>query len=185
MSGSLFARFAARAGLPGDASPQQVVNAVQAVAYGRPRSPAPEGVISEWKGTCSGKHALLARLLDERWPELHPRLVHRVYRADRASVLRQHGHIAASTVPDGGLTDVHRYLVITLDCQDVTIDITFPADPSWDGHRSMRLTCGDGQDFPAGPDPAASKAMLEARHCDPRLREPFIAALTLAAQRSE
>jgi hypothetical protein len=35
----------------------------------------------EWKGTCSTKHALLAQLLRERWPELQPRLVHRVYRA--------------------------------------------------------------------------------------------------------
>jgi hypothetical protein len=56
----------------------------------------------------------------------------------------------ASAVPDGGLTDVHRYLVMTLAGREVTIDVTFPADQPWDGRRSMRLACGDGRDFPAG-----------------------------------
>lgn len=78
MNGSLFARFVTRAGLPGDASLCQVVNAVQTVPYGRPGARTAEGVIGEWKGTCSTKHALLAQLLRERWPELQPRLVHRV-----------------------------------------------------------------------------------------------------------
>jgi hypothetical protein len=181
VSRSLFAQFAARAGLPGDVSLRQVVNAAQAIPYGRPRSRTPEGVVSEWKGTCSAKHALLARIVHEQWPHLSPRLVHRVYRADRASVLSRHGGIAASAVPEHGLTDVHRYLVITLGNQDVIIDITFPSDPPWDGHGSMRLACGEGQDFPAGDDPAADKATLEARYCDPQVREPFIAALMLAA----
>ena len=41
-------------------------------------------------------------------------LVHRVYRVSRGSVIERHGADAASAVPDGGLTDVHRYLVMTL-----------------------------------------------------------------------
>jgi hypothetical protein len=105
---SQFARFAARAGLPGDASLRQVVNAVRAIPYGRPGSRTADGVISEWKGTCSTRHALLAQLLRERWPELRPMLVHRVYRVSRESVIQRHGADAASAVPDGGLTDVHR-----------------------------------------------------------------------------
>jgi hypothetical protein len=94
------------------------------------------------------------------------------------------GSARPSVVPEGGLTDVHRYLVITLAGQDVTIDVTFPSDPAWDGHRSMDLVCGDGHDYPAGADPAADKAALEASYCDPQAREPFIAALTLASARS-
>ena len=96
VNGSLFARFAARAGLPGDAPLGQVVNAVHAIPYGRPGSRTAEGVIQEWKGTCSTKHALLARLLAERWPESQPRIVHRVYRVYRSSVLRRYGGVAAS-----------------------------------------------------------------------------------------
>jgi hypothetical protein len=181
VNGSLFARFATRAGLPGDASLGQVVDAVHAIPYGRPGSRTAEGVIHEWKGTCSTKHALLARLLRERWPESQPVLVHRVYRVSRRSVLQRYGGVAAGAVPEGGMTDVHRYLVILLAGQKVRIDVTFPGDQAWDGHRSMGLACGEGRDFPAGDDPDAEKAALEATYCDPQVREPFIAALALAS----
>ena len=180
VSGSLFAELAARAGLPGDASLREVVAAIHALPYGRPISRTPEGVLGEWKGTCSTKHALLARIVAERWPQLRPQLIHRVYRADHASVLSCHGAIAAGAVPEGGLTDVHRYLLLAYGDQDVIIDVTFPTDPPWDRHGSMQLACGEGQDFPAGDDPAAEKAALEASYCDPQVREPFIAALMLA-----
>ena len=181
VNGLLFARFAIRAGLPGDASLGQVVDAVHAIPYGRPGSRTAEGVIDEWKGTCSTKHALLARLLRERWPELQPVLVHRVYRVSRGSALRRYGGVAAGAVPEGGLTDVHRYLVIVLAGQEVRIDVTFPGGQAWDGRRPMCLACGEGRDFPAGDDPDADKAALEATYCDPRVREPFIAALALAS----
>jgi hypothetical protein len=177
----LFGRFAARAGLPDDASLSQVVNAVQAIPYGRPGSRTAEGVLGEWTGTCSTKHVLLARLLGEKWPEVQPRLVHRVYRVSPGWVLRRFGDEAAGAVPADGLTDVHRYLVIVLDGQELTIDATFPGDPPWDGHRPMTLACGPGRDFPARDDPAAAKAALEARYCDPQVREPFIAALARAS----
>jgi hypothetical protein len=185
VSSPLFDQFAARARLPDSASLLQIVNAVQAIPYGRPVSRTTQGVLGEWKGTCSTKHALLAQLLREQWPETCPRLVHRVYRVTRVAALQRYGGDAVGAVPDGGLTDVHRYLVITLGGQDVTIDITFPGDPAWDGHRSMRLACGDGRDFPAGQDPDADKAALEASYCDPRAREPFIAALALASARAD
>ena len=181
VNGSLSAWFVTRARLPGDASLRQVVNAVQAIPYGRPRERTAEGVMVEWKGTCSTKHALLAQLLRERWPELQPRLVHRVYRVSRSPVLQRYGAGAAGAVPEDGLTDVHRYLVISLAGQEVTIDITFPGDQAWDGHGSMDLACGAGQDFPAGDDPDAEKAALEGSYCDPQVREPFIAALALAS----
>ncbi len=185
VSSPLFGQFAARARLPDGACLRQVVNAVQAIPYGRPVSRTLPGVLSEWKGTCSAKHALLAELLWERWPETRPKLVHRVYLVTRAVALERYGADAASAVPDGGLTGVHRYLVMTLDGQDVTIDITFPGDPSWDGHRSMGLACGGGRDFPAGADPGADKAVLEASYCDPQAREPFTAALALASARAD
>lgn len=175
-----FERFARRAGLAADASLAEVVAAVQAIPYGRPRERTPAGVLADWVGTCSTKHALLAELVGERWPEASPRLVHRVYRADRASVRSRFGAGPAAAVPEGGLTDVHRYLVLRRAGRDVIIDATFPAGPRWDGESDMPLACGPGRDYPAGDDPAASKAALEAAYCDPRVREPFIAALARA-----
>jgi len=59
-----------------------------------------------------------------------------------------------------------------------------PGDQAWDGQRSMCLACGEGRDFPAGDDPDAEKAALEASYCDRRVREPFIAALALASERA-
>lgn len=176
----MYARFAAGAGLPDEATVRDTIDAVQAMPYGRPADRTPEGAVRDWRGTCSTKHALLAVLLLKRWPLLRPRLMHRVYLVDRRSAHDRHGPSVAATVPAQGLMDVHRYLVIALDGRDITIDVTFPADPRWDGRSSMRLACGDGWDLAAGEDPDADKAALTARYCDPHVREPFIAALAAA-----
>jgi hypothetical protein len=177
---SLSGRFLQRAGLPADAGLEEVVAAVQAIPYGRPGDRTAGGVLTDWRGTCSTKHALLAELIGERWPGLNPRLVHRVYRADRSMVRERFGEGPAAAVPDEGLNDVHRYLIITYAGRDVVIDVTFPSDPPWDGRSDMPLACGPGQDHPARSDPAADKAALEAANCDPQVREPFIAALSQA-----
>jgi hypothetical protein len=176
----LFERFLERAGLSSDAGVQDVVTAVQAIPYGRPRDRTTAGVLTDWVGTCSTKHALLFELISERWPDLTPRLVHRVYRAERAIVRQRFGEIPAAAVPDNGLIDVHRYLIITHSGRDVVIDATFPSDTPWDGQSDMPLACGPGEDHLASADPAADKAALEAANCDPRVREPFIAALSQA-----
>jgi hypothetical protein len=173
----LFERFLERANLPADVSPREVVDTVQAIPYGRPTWRTPAGVLVEWRGTCSTKHALLAGLLAERWPQLRPRLAHRRYRAQRADVQRRHGAQVAAVVPPGGLMDVHRYMVIELGGRAVVLDVTFPNDARWDGRSSMPVACGPGEDVAAGADPDADKRALEARWCDPAVREPFITAL--------
>ena len=113
----------------------------------------------------------------ERFSETEPLIVHRVYTLDRARARELFGAAVAETVPASGLIDVHRYLAITLKGQRIEIDATF-AGPAWDGRSSLPLACGPGRDYPAGEDPDAEKQALEARHCDPAIREPFIAALT-------
>jgi hypothetical protein len=42
----------------------------------------------------------------------------------------------------------------------------------------MPVAAAAGRDVPAGPDAAATKAALVRAHCDPAVREPFIAALS-------
>ncbi len=178
----MYAEFAARANLPDDAALQAVVHAVQAIPYGRPTVRTAEGVLQSWRGTCSTKHALLLAMLGERWPYLQPRVVHRVYHATKADAREHYGAAVATVIPEEGLTDVHRYMMITLGGADVIIDVTFPGDARWDGHSSMPVACADGRDFPAGSDPDADKAALEAQYCDPGVREPFIAALADVSQ---
>lgn len=162
------------------ASVAQVIGSVQTIPYGRPANRTVEGVLGEWRGTCSTKHALLAAVLAEGWPWLRPRLVHRIYRVERADALRRHGAAVAAAVPEAGLMDVHRYLLIDLDGRDVAVDVTFPDGDRWDRRTSMAVSCGPGRDIAAGDDPGAEKRGLGARVCDPRVREPFIAALAAA-----
>jgi hypothetical protein len=159
-----------------DASLREIVEAVRAIPYGRPSERSVAGMLREGRGTCSAKHAYLRDLLAERFPETEPRIVHRVYRIDRDGARARFGPDAARAVPEAGLVDVHRYLTAVVDGRRIAIDATFPGEP-WDGRSPMPLACGEGDDHPAGADPDAEKRRLEAAHCDPAAREPFIAAL--------
>jgi hypothetical protein len=161
---------------PADASLLELVEAVRALPYGRPSDRTVEGMLREGRGTCSTKHLFLAQILAERFPGTEPSIVHRVYVLDRASARELFGRDVAGVVPEAGLVDVHRYLTIKIDTERILIDATFPGVP-WDGHSSLSLACGPGSDYPAGNSPDAEKSELEAQHCDPVVREPFITAL--------
>jgi len=149
---------------------------VRALDYGRPSDRSVEAMLRERRGTCSAKHLFLAERLGRLLPATAPQLVHRVYRIERVRAGELFGAAAAAAVPPEGLVDVHRYLTIDLDGRRATIDVTFPGPP-WDGSSDLPLACGPGRDFPSSADPDVEKRHLEAEHCDPRLREPFIAAL--------
>jgi hypothetical protein len=155
-----------------------LVESVRQLPYGRPSDRSVAGMLREGRGTCSTKHLHLAHELARRFPETRPELVHRVYRIDAEAARRMFGRAAAVAVPPEGVVDVHRYLTAEVDGARVAIDATFPGTPPWDGRSPMPLACGPGEDHPAGADPDADKRALEARHCDPAVRERFIAALT-------
>lgn len=155
----------------------ELVEAVRSLDYGRPSDRSVDGMLREGRGTCSTKHLYLARALTERFPETQPQIVHRVYRLDRAKAAALFGSNVAALVPDAGVVDVHRYLRATIGGRRIVIDATFPG-PAWDGRSSMTLACGPGRDYPAGEEPDLEKRALEAEHCDPAVREPFIASLS-------
>ncbi len=157
-----------------DSSLLDLIEAVRALPYGRPSDHSVEGMLRERRGTCSTKHLLLVQELSERFPETEPLIVHRVYRLDRARARELFDTRVANVVPGDGLVDVHRYLTIVVDGRRINVDGTFPGPP-WDGRSSLPLACGPGHDYPAGEDPDAEKRALEAKHCDPAVREPFIA----------
>lgn len=174
------ARFLTRSGLPDRPSLWELVEGVREIPYGRPAERTPEGVVQEWRGTCSTKHALLAELLADR-PEFELRFVHRVYRIDRDEATERFGEGAAERVPDTGLVDVHTYATLLIEGDRVSIDVTFPG-PLWDGRSDMEIAAGKGKDYPVseGEDPWVMKQRLVEEHCDPDVREPFIAALSAA-----
>ena len=178
MSEDLRKRFRKRAGLPERPSLWEIVEAVREIPYKRNSDRSPSGVVEEWVGTCSTKHALLAELLEDR-PEFDLQLVHRVYRLDREQARELFGDETAAFVPADGLVDVHTYATVRIEGRRVRIDVTFPG-PLWDGRSDMTLACGEGEDHVASEDPWALKAQLVAQHCDPAVREPFIESLFAA-----
>jgi hypothetical protein len=122
----------------------EMVEAVRALRYARPSQHTVEAMLRERRGTCSTKHLFPAQALSERFPSTEPQIIHRVYRLERELARRLYGEEIADIVPVEGLTDVHRYLTITLDGRGMTVDATFPGDP-WDGRSSMPLACGQAR----------------------------------------
>ena len=56
--------------------------------------------------------------------------------------------------------------------------MTFALKTPWTGDGDMPLSCGGGLDVPGGRFPNRTKRQLIALHCDPAIREPFIAGLS-------
>jgi adenylate cyclase class IV len=154
----------------------EFVERVRAIPYGRPSDRTVQGMLREQRGTCSTKHLYLAQQLAQRFPATEPEIVHRVYRLDRDRARALFGKEVAQTIPPEGLTDVHRYLTIKIEGRRLAVDATFPGAP-WDGCSPMSLACGPGEDIPVDANPDRDKQALERRHCDPAIREPFIAAI--------
>lgn len=170
--------FRVRAGLDEHCSWIDIVNAVAAIPYGRPAGEDPTDVVASWRGTCSTKHALLRALLADGWPELAADTWHRVYRVDRRLAREMLGARAAAAVPEPGLIDVHTYLTVTVGVEPVRVDVTFAPREPWAGDDHMQLRCGEGFDVRGGRFPNRTKRELVSLHCDPAIREPFIAALS-------
>ncbi len=152
-----------------------IIREITAIPYGRASDRSGETILRERRGTCSGKHYLLRDRLAALGLEVQ--LIHRVYRLTRADAVRMFSTAVAAAVPETGLTDVHTYAVVTLRGMPTRVDVTFPQP--WDGVSPMPLACGPGTDVPVPPeaDAHALKEELVRIHCDPAVREPFIAAL--------
>jgi hypothetical protein len=154
----------------------ELVEGVHALDYGRPSDRSITAMLREGRGTCSTKHLFLFDVPSEGFPDTEPGLVHRVYHLDRETARRTFGALAAEAIPaQGGLTDVHRYLTITVANHRVVVDATFPGTP-WDGRSSMALACGPGTDHPF-VEKLASKATTRSavRPAAERLALPGVA----------
>jgi len=159
-----------------DCSLLELVEAMRALPHGSPSAPSAESMLREARGTAAGKHLFLAQVVAQRFPELQPTLVHRVYRLHPVDARAWFGEHVAGAIPPEGIVDVHRYLTITHKGEPITLDVTIAGEP-WDGRTSLPLVCAPGEDHPAGANPDADLRQLEAEHCDEAARAPFLAAL--------
>ncbi len=159
-----------------DCSLAEFVEAMRALPHAPPSEHTVENMLREGRGTSTTKHLFLAEVLAARFPESEPAIMHRVYRLDRARAHELFGPTIAATVPEEGLIDVHRYLLVTVHGERISLDATVPGPP-WDGRSPLPIACGPGRDFPAKADPDAEKRALEREHCEARARDRFLAAL--------
>ncbi len=155
---------------------REVVEAVRFIPYGRPTERTAQGVVDEWRGTCSTKHELLALLTRDRWPDFNPQIMHRVYTLTPSVARRLFGDAALAVVPSDGIADVHTYMTAVVEGRRVVIDATVPGAP-WDGRSDMVLACGEGIDVDGGDDPSMTKERLVQGHCDANARDRVIEAL--------
>lgn len=154
-------------------SVRDVVNAIKNIPHGRPHERSAQGVVEDWRGTCSTKLLLLREVC----PELQMRLFNRVFRLTPEAALRFLGSDAAEVVPPEGMVDVHTYGRVLVGDAWVTVDVTFPGKP-WDGTSDMVVPWGEGEDFDAGDDPIGTKEALVERFGNPSLRARFIQVIS-------
>ncbi len=170
--------------------PAAVFYLVRDMPYRRASDRQPETIIREWRGTCSGKHYLLAALFRELG--LDARVM--------AGVLRYHPdpartdpRLLALLAPVGGVfVDVHNWVEIELPDGPMTVDATwpaklkqygFPVNETFELGKSQALAYPIFQTYivPDDGDPQAFKEKLLQEHFTPAelaAREAFIRALS-------
>lgn len=143
---------------------------IRDMPYDRPKhGPAPEAVIAEWRGTCSGKHIVLWHALAAlEIPARFFMASHRLNRDDPAvpPVLRP-------LIPSTGVWDVHNFLTADIAGHRTLIDLTwplalathgFPVTADWRAGRDFVLAVSPAEVREVPPDDhgvAEKKAWLE------------------------
>ncbi|MDB5937221.1 MAG: hypothetical protein JWQ01_4565 [Massilia sp.] len=167
---------------------------IRDIPYGRPASPRdPISVLTDWRGTCSGKHLLAQASLAAMG--LHSTLYCLPYRLDDA--LDTLPREVVSEYAGHGLWDVHNYLEVNAAQGAIKVDVTwsrklstfgFPTTLAWDGIEDFRIAAPPGEaiSVPNDADLATIKDQLLARLNPPSaraLRERYIEALSAFALR--
>ena len=185
--------------LPPDAQldPAAVFYLVRDMPYQRASDRRPETIIREWRGTCSGKHYLLAALFRELG--LDARVMAGVLRY-KPDPQKTRPELLALLAPAGGVfVDVHNWVEIELPSGPMAVDATwplklkqygFPVNETFELGRSQALAYPIEKTYIA-PDqnPQAFKEKLLHEHFTPEelaARDAFIRALSqmLAAAES-
>ena len=157
---------------------------VRDMPYRRASSRKPEAIVEEWRGTCSGKHYLLAGIFGELGLESRVMMcTHRFTPGNtRHFPAELRALVAVSSVPD-----VHTYLRVNTGKCWTVVDATWPSSAGplgmtvnrvFDAGTDMTLACDpiDSFEVPAGQDPQGFKERLIKEFCGPQsqLRDDFI-----------
>lgn len=161
---------------------------VRDMPYQRASSRAPDAIVREWRGTCSGKHYLLDTIF--RQLNLDSRVVMCTHQFTRDNT----GHFPAelkSLVSAAPVPDVHTYIRLNTSAGWMVIDGTWPASAAPLG-MPVNRTFSEGRDMiiacdpigtyevPPGRDPQAFKEQLIAEFCGSsgKIRDDFIEGMS-------
>ena len=173
---SLLERESRERGLLSDGeslSAERAFALVRDMPYRRASSRKPEAIIEEWRGTCSGKHYLLADIFRELGLESQVIMCTHRFTAENT------GHfppelrelVAASPVPD-----VHTYLRVKTPEGWMVVDATWPSSAAPLGMpvnrefrpgRDMTIACEPIETLPVpdGQEPQEFKEQMIAEFC--------------------
>ena len=159
--------------------PGQTVDAKAAFAlvrdmpYQRASSRAPESVIQEWRGTCSGKHYLLDQIFREE--DLESKVIMCTHRFTEETTTHYPPELR-EVVARGPVPDVHTYIRLNGESGWMTVDATWPTKAAPLGMtvnndfrpgEDMTLACSpiDTYEVPEGQNPQAFKERLIEEFC--------------------
>ncbi len=145
---------------------------VRDMPYERAANARPETIIEEWRGTCSGKHLLLAALLRELGRDSLVMAALHEFTPRNAAWLPPHllAEVQRAPVPD-----VHNFLMVEHEPGWFAVDATWPlaaralglpANEAWAPGRNMTIAADIDElyDTPEDEDPLAFKQRVLADH---------------------
>ena len=161
---------------------------VRDMPYERASSRSPEAIITEWRGTCSGKHYVLDRVFREMGMDSRVIMCTHRFTADNTGHFppELRGLVEREPVPD-----VHTYLRLRT-CEGwMTVDATWPGSAralgmpvnlDFNAGQDMTIACEviDAFEVPAGRDPQVFKEKLISEFCGAasQVRDDFIEGMS-------
>ena len=169
-------------------TPASAFALVRDMPYKRAKSRSPDAIVTEWQGTCSGKHYLLKELFEEMG--VPTRVIMCTHQFDRHNTAHFPDSLRDLTEA-GPVPDVHTFLRLEIGSGWMDVDATWPAQAEalgmpvnreFDPGVSMGLACSPIEyfDVPGGVAPQKFKEDLIRRFCGGEVdrREAFIQGMS-------
>ena len=157
---------------------------VRDMPYRRASSRRPEAIVKEWRGTCSGKHYLLADIFREMG--LESRVIMCTHRFTPENT-RHFPAELRELVAEGPVPDVHTYLRVKTDQGWMVVDATWPTSAGplgmtvnreFTAGKDMTIACDPIETLPVpeGMDPQEFKEQVIRDFCgeSSAVRDEFI-----------
>ena len=154
-------------------TPEDVFALVRDMPYQRASSRGPEAIVSEWRGTCSGKHYLLKSLFEDLDLDARVMMCTHLFTEQNTAHFPESLRALVSQAP---IPDVHTFIRIGTSTEQMDVDATWPlytrrlgmaVNDHFQMGINMRVACDPIETFdvPDGMDAQTFKEELIEKHC--------------------